>query len=190
MIRKRLALPLLAAVAMAAAGALAQSTGGHNSNAPIDWDANRIELQDQAHRAILSGNVHIKQQEMTLTADRVTANYTGSLAGGGSPQVHRLDASGNVVVTRPSETARGNYAIYDLDHRIITMIGNVSLDRNGSTVNGGRLVFDLATNHATMDGSAVGGAGETGKGGRVSGRFIVPQHNNSPNGGTTTPGKP
>jgi lipopolysaccharide export system protein LptA len=30
---------------------------GHNSDAPIDWGADRIEVQDRTNRVILSGNV-------------------------------------------------------------------------------------------------------------------------------------
>jgi lipopolysaccharide export system protein LptA len=171
----------------------AAGSSKHNSNAPIDWDANRIEVQDRDHRATLSGNVRVRQQEMTLTADRVTANYSGSIAsggdggqdnGGGGPQVHRLDATGNVIVTRPTEVARGQYGIYDLDKKLITLIGGVSLDRNGSVVRGGRLVVDLNTGRANMDGSAVGGNGPIGSGGRVSGRFTVAQHDAAASGGT------
>lgn len=220
--------PKLIALTLALAGtgvALAQATTApaaapaknspHNSNAPIDWVANRIEVQDQQHRAVLTGAVRVVQEEMTLTADRVTANYTGSVAGSsspssspapasggkapagsnsGGPQVHRLDANGNVVVTRPTEVAHGQYGIYDLDKRLVTLIGGVTLDRTGAnagTVRGGRLVIDLNTGHANMDGSAVGGAGSAGVGGRVSGRFTVPQHNdNQGNASAPKPASP
>lgn len=198
--------PLIALVlafggpAAAQAPAPAPAASKHNSNAPIDWDASHIEVQDREHRATLTGNVRVRQEELTLTSDRVTANYTGSIAGsenkdgagggsngGGGPQVHRLDATGNVIVTRPTEVARGQYGIYDLDKKLITLIGNVSLDRNGSVVRGGRLVVDLNSGRANMDGSAVGGNGPTGSGGRVSGRFTVAQHNDASSGGAAKP---
>src|SRR3546814_11778847 len=60
----------------------------------------------------------------------------------GSPQVSRLDAAGGVTVTRPDQSARGNYAVYDLNRRVITMIGGVTLTQGGHTVNGGRLTKD------------------------------------------------
>jgi lipopolysaccharide export system protein LptA len=203
MIRRRavltLALSLAAGAAIAAPQAPAQpqpapAAAKHDSNAPLDWVANSIEVQDRAHRATLVGNVRVVQQEMTLTADRVTADYTGSIAnsggaGGGNPQVQRLDATGNVVVTRPSEIARGDYGIYDLEKKLITMIGHVTLDRNGSVVRGGRLVIDQNTNRATVDGSAVGGAGSAGVGGRVSGRFNVATNDKSPAAGGAKPAK-
>ena len=85
-------------------------------------------------------------------------------------QIKRLDASGGVTVRSPSETARGSVAIYDLDRRLITMLGNVSLVQGGNTVNGGRLVIDLNSGRSTIDGKGVAG---TGQGGRVTGRFTV-----------------
>ncbi|HEY0269952.1 MAG TPA: LptA/OstA family protein [Sphingomonas sp.] len=185
MIPRPAALPLALLLVAAATPAPPAPAVKHDSNAPLDWVANSIEVQDRAHRATLIGNVRVVQQEMTLTADRVTANYTGSIADSGTPpaggaapaksgpQVQRLDATGNVVVTRPGEIAHGDYGIYDLDRKLITMIGHVTLDRNGSVTRGGRLVIDQNTNRATMDGGAVGGAGSAGQGGRVSGRFVV-----------------
>src|SRR4051812_18518728 len=109
---------------LAAAPAIAQTR--HNTNAPIDVASDRIELQDRANRAILSGGVQIKQAEMTLTAARVTVSYTGQVSEG-SPQVSRLDASGGVTVNRPDQSARSQYAVYDLNRRVITMVGGVTL---------------------------------------------------------------
>ena len=153
----------------------------HNSNAPIDFGADHIELQDKANRAILSGSVSVKQAEMTLTAARMTVAYTGQVVNG-SPQVSRLDAAGSVVVKRPDQTARGQYAVYDLNRRVVTMLGGVSLLQGGNTVNGGRLTINLDTGRAVIDGSAVGGAGAapgttTSRGGRVTGTFSVPKRN-------------
>ena len=45
---------------MAGIGALAQ-VAGHNSNAPVNYAADRIELQDRQNRVVLSGNVDITQ---------------------------------------------------------------------------------------------------------------------------------
>lgn len=168
-------------VALLAAPASAQTR--HDSNAPIDFSANYIELQDRANRAILSGSVSVRQAEMTLTAARMTVAYTGQVVNG-SPQVSRLDASGGVSVSRPDQKARSQYAVYDLNRRIITMLGGVSLDQAGNTVNGGRLTINLDTGRAVIDGSSVGGKVTApdgtvtqSTGGRVTGRFSVPKRN-------------
>jgi lipopolysaccharide export system protein LptA len=175
---------LLAAIGTAlAAAALSPASGqeavsalrGHDSNAPIDVAADRIEVQDRADRAIFSGNVTAKQAGLTLNAARVTLAYSNA----GSLQIDRVDASGGVTIQSPSETARGQFAIYDLNRRLITLVGGVTLTRGESRVSGGRLVLDLASGRAVMDGNAAGGApGVTSNGGRVTGTFTVPQRNN------------
>nr|WP_294850956.1 LptA/OstA family protein [uncultured Sphingomonas sp.] len=138
---------------------------GHNSKAPIDLAADHAEAQDRADRAIFSGNVVVKQEELTLRTARLTLAY----ANNGGIDINRIDASGGVVITSPSETARGDFGSYDLNAGLITVVGNVRLERNGSFLNGARLTIDTNTGRATMDG------GPAGNGGRVTGRFTVPQ---------------
>ncbi|MEH3108149.1 MAG: OstA family protein [Sphingomonas fennica] len=167
-------LTMLLAAAPAAAQEATSALRNHNGNAPVDVSADRIELQDRADRAVFSGNVRVVQAEMTIEAARMTVAY--SSAAGGDRQVQRIDAAGNVVVTSPTETARGNSGIYDLNRRLVTLIGNVRLTRGPNSVNGGRLVIDLTTGRSTVDGNRVGAeAGAAGGGGRVTGRFTVPQ---------------
>lgn len=169
-----LGLPLL----LAAVPAAAQDR--HNSNAPIDFDARSFQLDDKAGRALLSGDVVVKQADMTLRAARVTIAYSGSAAGG-SPQASRVDATGGVTVTRPNQTARSSYAVYDVGGRIITMIGNVTLQQAGSNVAnaaGPRLTINLDTSRATFGGAPANPATRN-SGGRVTGRFSVPNRDAS-----------
>ena len=145
---------------------------GHNTDAPVDLAADRLEVQDRADRAIFSGNVVVRQARLTLNAARLTVAYSDT----GGVQIERLDASGGVTVRSPSETARGQYAIYDLNDRLITLVGGVVLTRGESQVRGGRLVLDLDSGRAVMDGGARAPAGtSTDTGGRVTGTFTVPQ---------------
>ena len=78
-------------------------------------------MQDRSDRAIFAGNVHVRQDELTLDTSRLTVAYSSS----GGVQINRLDASGGVTVRSPSETARGDFGIYDLDRKLITLVGNV-----------------------------------------------------------------
>lgn len=166
-----------------AAPVSAQALKNHDSNAPVDVQADRIEVQDRADRAVFSGNVHVNQAGLTLDSPRLTVAYSnnkGAPASGGggttsSVSIERLDASGGVTVRSATETARGSFAIYDLNRRIITMLGAVTLTQGANVVRGGRLVIDLNSGRSVVDGSAVGGV--TSGGGRVSGRFTVPQRN-------------
>ena len=145
---------------------------GHKGNAPVDVSADRIEVQDRVDRAIFSGNVHVVQAEMTLNTPRLTVAYSTAKNGSGGPQIERLDASGGVVVQSPNETAKGDFGIYDLNRKLITLIGNVQLNQKQNQVSGSRLVIDLTSGRAVVDG---GPPGVNSSGGRVTGHFVVPQ---------------
>lgn len=169
---------IFATALVAATAALAQpqqqpvsALKGHDSNAPVDVNADRIEVQDRADRAMFVGNVHVRQAELTLDTQRLTVAYSSN----GGVQIRRLDAAGGVTVHSPSETAKGDFGIYDLDRKLITLIGNVQLNRGQNQVNGSRLVIDLDSGRAVIDG---GPPGVNQSGGRVTGHFTVPQKTN------------
>ena len=172
---RALGIILATTLAMSAAGAQqsqeqpVSALKGHNSDAPIDVSAERIEVHDRADRAVFSGNVHVTQAELTLDTPRLTLAYSG---GTDNVQIKRLDAAGGVVVRSPSETAKGDIGIYDLDRKLITLLGNVELIRQQNRVNGSRLVIDLDSGRAVIDG---GPPGVNQSGGRVTGHFTVPQ---------------
>ena len=170
---------ILATVALAGSAAIAQvkqeqptsALKGHNTNAPVDVSSERIEVQERADRAVFTGNVHVTQGDMTLDTPRLTVAYANG-AGSQSVQIKRLDAAGGVVVRDPSETAKGDFGVYDLDRKLITLIGNVQLTRENNQVNGARLVIDLNSGRAVVD---EGPPGVNSTGGRVTGHFTVPQ---------------
>jgi lipopolysaccharide export system protein LptA len=166
---------LAAMVAISPAAGQESALRGHNSDAPVDFAADRIEVQDRTDRAILSGNVVVRQAQLTLNSARLNIAYTDARA----IKVQRIDASGGVVVRSPTETVRGQFAIYDFGQRIITVLGNVTLTRGDSNVNGGRLVLELDTGRAVMDGGGAPGgpAGSRNPGGRVTGTFVVTPRN-------------
>lgn len=153
---------------LAAAQQPVSALRGLNSNAPVDISSDRIEVQERADRAVFAGNVVARQDQLTLETARLTVAYST----GGGIDINRLDAAGGVTVRSPSETARGNFGIYDLDRRLITLIGDVQLTREGNQVSGQRLVINLNDGRAVIDG---GTPGVSQSGGRVTGRFTVPQ---------------
>ena len=148
----------------------AQSIASHDSNAPVDYAADRIELQERQDRVVLSGNVQISQADLHLSAARVTVAYSKE----GELKIQRIDATGGVLVTRGKESARGDVAIYDFNRRIITLVGDVKLQRVGDTLSGGRMVIDLDSGISSIDGRAAASAQS---GNRVSGSFAAPKKN-------------
>ena len=163
---------IIAGLGLASSAGLGQAQvsalKGHNSNAPVDVSADRIEVQDRADRAVFVGNVKVRQETLALDTARLTVAYSNVKG----VQIQRLDASGGVVVRSPSETARGTFGVYDLERKLITLVGGVELQREQSRITGSRLVIDLTSGRAVVDGGAPGLGGS---GGRVTGHFIVPQ---------------
>lgn len=170
---RHLPIGLLALVAAASlhSSAGAQGIAGHDTNAPVEFSADQIELQDKQNRVVLSGDVVITQGDLTLRAARSTLAYTDT----GKLEIQRLDATGGVNVVRGNESASGAVAVYDFNKRIITMSGGVTLHRGSDTLRGGRLVIDLRTGLSSVNGAgATAAAGQT-NGGRVTGTFSVPK---------------
>ncbi len=163
-VRLALAGLMASGLPVAADARASDAVGPHDSNAPVNYAADRIELMEKAERVALSGNVVITQGDLTMHAPRAVVAYTNA----GAMKIQRLDATGGVTVVRGDETARGDVATYDFNARIITMLGNVVVERGGGDVQrSGRLVIDLNTHLTTTD---------AGPGGRVSGTFAVPKH--------------
>ena len=98
--RKRLiALALVGSAALAGLAHAQASTSalkGHDSNAPIDVAADRIEVQDRADRAVFAGNVKVRQAELALDTARLTVAYSS----GGGIQIRRLDARKAAAINR------------------------------------------------------------------------------------------
>jgi len=162
----------IAGISMLSSASTAQSIRNHNSNAPVDFSAASMELQDRADRVVLSGGVTAVQAGLTLKASRVTAAYSSN----GGVDVNRLDATGDVTVTKDDLRATSSSAIYDLDSSLITLIGNVNLVQGSNRLTGGRLVIDLNSGRSTINGGGL--PGTTNSGGRVTGSFSVPQRKN------------
>ncbi|MEN9932668.1 MAG: hypothetical protein RIS17_1241 [Pseudomonadota bacterium] len=160
--------PLIALALLVAAPAAAQR---FDSNAPIDVDAGRIDIADDANEAIFSGSVVIRQGSLTLNADRVRITYAKDA--GGNPQVQRLDALGNVRLRQDNMRATANSGIYDVNARLVTLLGNVKMDRDANHLEGARVVWNLATRTSSFDARSASNPG-----GRVTGRFTVPQKPN------------
>ena len=168
--RSFLAGAIAAGIAALAFGSTAgaQAISGFNTNQPVDYAADRIELQDRQKRVVLSGDVQITQGDLRLTAGRTTVAYTDN----GSLRIQRIDATGGVVVTRGDERATGSAGVYDFNRRVIVLSGGVHLRRGTDTLNGGRLTMDLKSGLSTVDGGG-GPAPGTSTSGRVSGTFTV-----------------
>jgi lipopolysaccharide export system protein LptA len=155
--------------------AQAQIIPNHNSNAPIDVSADSLDVASREGRASYIGNVTVRQDRLTMSAGRVSVAFST----GSGIDINRVEATGNVTVSADDLNARGNVALYDLNSRLITMIGNVELVQRGNRLTGNRLVINVGSGRANLTGGTTTPDGAS-TGGRVTGRFTVPQRETPP----------
>lgn len=140
-----------------------------NSKAPIQIDADSLEVLQNQKKAIFSGNVIAKQAGMTLKAQRMTVYYSGGDAKSAGPgkAISKIDVEGSVFLATAQETARGDSGNYDVVNDFVTLNGNVVLTRQNNVLKGSSLQYDIKNGRSKL----IGGVSTTG-GGRVQGLFV------------------
>lgn len=145
---------------------------------PIDISSDKLDVLQNEHKAIFTGNVIAVQGTTTMRARQMTVFYTDSsapekpAAGGSTAQgIQRIEADGDVVFTTPQETAQGDQAIYEVANDTITLTGpSVVLTRERNVLKGRSLIYNLATGRSLLN--AGGADSSTGKPARVRGLFV------------------
>jgi lipopolysaccharide export system protein LptA len=161
-----------------------------NRDKPIQIDAARLEVRDKdkvatffgdakADVKVVQGDVTMRSKVLVVFYDQDDAAKSGAGKSakaaapgpGGSSQIRRLEAKGNVVVTQKDQTVTGENGVFDMKTNTVTMIGGVVLTQNENVLRGDRLVVDMTTGVSRVEG------------GRVQGLF-----KNTPSGGSGPPG--
>ncbi len=162
-------------------GFLDQAGQPLDTSLPIEVAAEALEVRQEERMAVFTGNVDATQGELRLQADEVQIHYQAG-EGSGS-DVTRLNANGEVHVSSPRETARGDWAIYDVASETVTMGGNVVLTQGPNVIEGDQLIINLATGRSRIEGGASmvreaddGEEGDT----RVRGLFTIPDDSEPP----------
>jgi lipopolysaccharide export system protein LptA len=130
-----------------------------NRDKPVQIDAATLEVRDKDKMATFLGNVRVVQGDTTMRcktlvvfydqdtpAGPASANLTAAKPGpGGSQQIKRLEAKGNVIVTQKDQTATGETGIFDMKSNTVTLLGGVVMTQSQNVLRGERLVVDLTT---------------------------------------------
>ncbi len=143
----------------------------HDTAQPLDITADRLEVREKEDIAVFTGSVEAVQGDLRISADSVTVHYRKP-EGGGDPTISRLDMAGHAKLVSPSEEVASEWAIYDVEARLLTLGGSVVLARGETLLRGERLELDLESGVTKFEGAPVAGEGE--QPGRVRGRFSVP----------------
>jgi lipopolysaccharide export system protein LptA len=107
---------------------------------PIDISAtDGIEWRQEQREVIARGNARAVRQNVTVTADRLTAFYRPKGGAAARPQpaptditagtdtggneIYRVQAEGNVHIFTATDQAQGDRAVYDIDQAVLVMTG-------------------------------------------------------------------
>lgn len=190
------ALALAAVLFTPVASAQVGLSGRQNSNQPIEIASDTLEVQQDKQLAIFRGNVDVVQGDTRLrsaelfvhyreraqqpargpAAQRAPAPGQAPASGPDASSITKIEAKGSVFVSTPKERAQGDFGVYDVEKRTITLTGNVLLTSDQSTVRCERAVMYQDTGRNTCD-PVVGG--------RVRGVFVPGSATPSP--GTAQP---
>lgn len=120
------------------------------------WEAERI--------AVARGDAVALRGDNRVNADVLVGLFEETPAG--ALDMRRIDAQGNVVITTPTDVARGESGVYDLRTEIATLTGDVDLTRGRNHLHGDSAEVNMKTGVSRLVTLADGGPR------RVQGLFI------------------
>jgi lipopolysaccharide export system protein LptA len=115
---------LLAALAFAPAQAQQATTtttgsGGRQMEVTAD---NGIEWQKDKKVYVARGNAMVKRGDFSVRGATLTAHYRDKQDG--KSEIYKVEAVGGVVLKNGDDVAKGDRAVYDVDRKVLTLIGN------------------------------------------------------------------
>ncbi len=149
----------------------------------------RFEYYKDDGRMVAVGTPVVTHGTDTLKANTITAWVYSSAEKKATPNasgLKRAEATGNVVITTPTEVATGNKAIYLGDRNTAELLENVKITRGPNTLEGARAEIDLTTKISKIFGTQTENAGN----GRVKGVFFPSSDKKQGNLVTKTPVEP
>ena len=129
-------------------------------NAPIEVDADSLDVFDLKKNAIFRGNVVAKQGDFTVRTVEMTAFFTGQTGLGSTPsptdkseaggaQLTRIETRQKVVVTsKDGREVIGDWADFDVKANTVIVGGKVVVSNGQSTIDGpdgSRLIVDMTS---------------------------------------------
>jgi lipopolysaccharide transport protein LptA/LPS export ABC transporter protein LptC len=137
-------------------------------SAPVEVEADQLNVNDSAKVAVFEGNVNATQGDFTINSSELHAFYkggsgladitrseTGHPAQGkqeAGTELTRIEAKKNVVVTsKRGQTATGDWAEFDTKAKKVMLGGDVVVTQGQNMVRGTRLVIDMVSGESKID---------------------------------------
>ena len=170
-----------------------------NRDQPVRIKADELQVHDKDKRAVFSGDVHLVQGDTDMrsatlvvfyddnppppaspppkTTGKGGANASAEITPQQNQQIKRVEAKGNVIVTKKQkdqkdQRATGDQGIFDMRANTVTMLGNVVITQGDSILHGENLTVNMTTGDAVLTaGKPVANAKDPNARTRVEGMF-------------------
>lgn len=148
-----------------AAGGISAITFKTDPNAPVEVEADELEVTDAQNTAEFRGDVRANQGGFSVRTTKLVAHYSG---GGGlldpaaqdkkaageqsSTQLTRISAHGKVLVSSSAgQSATGDWAEFDVAANTVTLGGDVVLTQGKNIIRGTQLKIDMTSGNSVIE---------------------------------------
>ncbi|HYG91692.1 MAG TPA: LptA/OstA family protein [Azospirillum sp.] len=115
-----------------------------------------LEYYEAQNLAVARGDAVAVREDRRLRADVLIGQFVKGP--GGTTQMQRIDGSGNVVVTTPTDVARSEKLVYSVADNTAVLLGNVRITRGDNQLNGDAAEMNMNTKiNRVIAGPATGG---------------------------------
>jgi lipopolysaccharide transport protein LptA len=123
-----------------------------DSSAPISIKSNSLEAAEVNgnRRLVFSGDVNVVQDDITMTSNRLTADYAK-----GASEPSRLVAEGSVRVVQGDQVARCDSGTFERAEELLICCGHAELRDGASRVRGKCIEFDLGNQTVRVEDATV-----------------------------------
>jgi lipopolysaccharide export system protein LptA len=140
-----------------------------NRDKPVKIRAASLEVRDKEKVATFSGDVHVVQGDTDMRCKTLVVFYDDNSnkdskealkaaqpGPGGSGQIRRMEARGNVVVTQKDQVATGDRGDFDMRTNTVVLSGKVVVAKGQDVLRGERLTVNLTDGVSKLEGGRSG----------------------------------
>jgi lipopolysaccharide export system protein LptA len=110
--------------------------------------SNELTVYKKEQKGVFTGKVKVTQGDMVLHSDILVVYYTNFTGTKDSAElinqnkISLIEALGNVMITTPSEKAKGDKGIYDVNKGTFTLTGKVILKKGKNVLSGTKFSYN------------------------------------------------
>jgi len=124
---------------------------------PLVVKARRLEIDDKRRQVRIQGEVDAKKSTFGMICREMDVYYHGDAAGAGNLRVERVEARGEVTITRADGgEARSDEAVYYQKEDKVILTGNPVVKQGEDFVEGSRITFFIGERRSIVESSGSG----------------------------------